>query len=570
MSLHDAQPEEPSLILTLTPEEARYGGIHMLLQPDGRPVMVTVPADTRENDEIRIPAQGTATSTPANTADLVIRIAFNQPDTTNTPVNPAALPESNLLFVEPRLANFPLIIPEMSDSPEFPVLLVDPPGSNASTLLFQAPQSAFSASPATPIPPEAPAALATSSQEHDEVSEFPTTPVPAVVTPMTELPTTPVPAVLPPQAEPTAEDAPILASAAPAEFIPFMPIPPIEAAIQINGEALPPDNVTPGSPLENADQQNPTAEPPDVPAVSPGGTDASNPLALPVWPNGATIPAPGQLPPLTPPRRKRLDTMAILSLCAALLLLLLSIGVAVFSFGYYQPAQAQARTDATANAIPTATLHAMQTQSAVVAKTAIAQQQATVITRRNLYTQSTSTRPFLSDSLSHQTNSAWDEIQYTDNSSCAFKHGNYEISEPSVGYFMPCFAENSFFTNFAVQVDLNIHSGGDGGGIAFRGDGQYGDGYYFRIDQMGYYLLYKYTTKSATIMSGQTYSYKVDQTNQLTIIVMGTTFYFYLNQQFLDSATDRTFGEGQVGLMAGNYQDPTIVDFHNFKVWLLP
>ena len=98
----------------------------------------------------------------------------------------------------------------------------------------------------------------------------------------------------------------------------------------------------------------------------------------------------------------------------------------------------------------------------------------------------------------------------------------------------------------------------------------YNSGYVFEIDSAGYYGLYTSTDKTRTVLTGQTSLYQMNQANQLTVIAMGTTFYFYLNHHFFDQATDKTFGEGQIGLIALDYQQPTTVVYNNLKVWLLP
>lgn len=292
---------------------------------------------------------------------------------------------------------------------------------------------------------------------------------------------------------------------------------------------------------------------------------------IPVPPAMSTPPfasLPSQPPPLRPMPGKHLDTKAILSICAALLLLVLSAGGLIANFVYYQPYRLHAAATATGIAIPTTTARAEQTYVASYEHTQVAQQQATASAEQNIYTQAISGKPFLNDSLKQQSTSAWDEGVIWQNSSCTFENGSYVVYQPNTDYFLPCFAETPTFINFALQVDINVVQG-DAGGVIFRGDSTYGDGYIFDIDKYGDYDLYKYTDKSANLLSGRSYDYQTDQKNRLTIIARGNTFYFYVNQHFVDSTTDKTFGEGSIGLIASDAQDPTTVAYNNIKVWLL-
>ncbi len=297
---------------------------------------------------------------------------------------------------------------------------------------------------------------------------------------------------------------------------------------------------------------------------------AADPLAQPLAPFvPAALPftPPAHLPAaLQSARGRRLDRLALFGLGAALLLLVLSAGGLLFDLTYYQPAQVQSAATATAHAAPTFTARASQTQIVYSEQTSTAQQQATVTAYQTLYKQALSVRPFINDSLKHQSNSAWDEGSLSDHSSCSFVHNSYEVKEPHAGYFMPCFAENSFFINFALQVNLTIVQG-DEAGVFFRVDDN-GDGYLFELSQTGSYDLYSYG--SHEVMSGQTQLYKFGQANQLTIIARGTNYYFYLNQQFIDTTSDKTFGEGALALVGSDIDNPTVVDYTNFKLWLLP
>lgn len=529
MSLQDAQHGEIFLALTITLDEAQSGGIRTLTLPDGREVTVSLPANIHANDVIRLSAQDFSTNNDQTPINLVLQISLSNATGSVAFANDANPARQTFAPANDELTRFPLILPTTQNSPDQPAHYSNSFANHESAALETASPVHFPVIPVTPIDLSAAQLTPSSNDATFFASELPTDRVPVV----------------------SINDA--AASSLPADLV---PVTPLDDDATRNISELPTDHI----PVAPDTQTEAPAAFASSEVVLFDDTAAASPLAFPT-----SAPPPPFLP--QPQRRKRLDTTAILSLCAAFLLLLLSAGGLVFDLVAYQPSQIQARTTATANAAPTFTAYAAQTQIAHSEQTSTAQQRATTTANQTIYTQATSGRPFVSDSLKHQSTSAWDEGQASDNASCTFKNGSYEVSMPETGYFLPCFAESSFFTDFAIQVDLNIRQGGSGG-IYFRaGDS---GGYVFDIDASGNYDFYTAANKTKSVLTGQTYSYQAAQANQLTIVITGNTFYFYLNQHFLDSTTDRTFGEGQLALIANDYQDTTTVDYNNFKVWLLP
>jgi serine/threonine protein kinase len=57
--------------------------------------------------------------------------------------------------------------------------------------------------------------------------------------------------------------------------------------------------------------------------------------------------------------------------------------------------------------------------------------------------------------------------------------------------------------------------------------------------------------------------------NVITIIARGSTFYFYVNQQFLTSASDSSLTCGKIGFFALDWTAPGAASFSNVKVWKL-
>jgi hypothetical protein len=56
--------------------------------------------------------------------------------------------------------------------------------------------------------------------------------------------------------------------------------------------------------------------------------------------------------------------------------------------------------------------------------------------------------------------------------------------------------------------------------------------------------------------------------NTLRVEAVGPNFTFYINNELVDVAIDSDFSQGDVGLLAGTYQEPGAhIAFDNFKVW---
>jgi hypothetical protein len=58
------------------------------------------------------------------------------------------------------------------------------------------------------------------------------------------------------------------------------------------------------------------------------------------------------------------------------------------------------------------------------------------------------------------------------------------------------------------------------------------------------------------------------QSNVLRVEVVDANFTFYINDELVDAAIDSKFGQGDIGLVAGTYEDAgTHIAFDNLKVW---
>jgi eukaryotic-like serine/threonine-protein kinase len=338
----------------------------------------------------------------------------------------------------------------------------------------------------------------------------------------------------------------------------FQPLPPTVRASDPNF----PPTIETAMPL--AQEPGGRASDPDL-----GGTVASTPA-----------PPPGIKPLPTPisPTPRSPHSIGKVILLAGLALLIIASGIGLF-------AVIHANQVATFNATATATAQAKSTTTAVAAQAtgiaeanAVATQNAanataTVTVYQNLYNQSTSGTPALSDPLSDNSNgNRWSES--TDNNgACQFTGGAYHVSTAQTNSFHICYASPSF-SNFAYQVQMKSIKC-DAGGVAFRANTTNNAFYLFDVGQDGSYQFLVCPPDPASCNSplsqGSSVAIKqgLNQTNLLAVIVKGNTITLYVNQQEIDSVTDNTFSHGGIGLIANDISNPTEVVYNNAKVWSL-
>lgn len=299
----------------------------------------------------------------------------------------------------------------------------------------------------------------------------------------------------------------------------------------------------------------------------------------------APQPAPVPRPPT--PRSSALSRPMLLLLGVVALLLALS-GVSLILYGtVIHPAQLhaeatatvqaafaqEARGTATAQAQASATAQAQANATATVQAQATAEAQATATAIQTLYTQSTSGTPSLYSSLAGQDGNNWDIYDTTDGGSCHFINGALQSTTNTKGYYTPCLALNSNYTDFAFQVQMTITQG-DAGGVVFRASSDNVHEYLFRVWNNGDYDLFVLKDSNNTTALIQDHSASiltgVGQGNVLTVIMRGSTIYLYVNQHYLGSASDSTLGSGAVGVFAdAPSSNSTSVSFTNAKVWTL-
>ena len=108
--------------------------------------------------------------------------------------------------------------------------------------------------------------------------------------------------------------------------------------------------------------------------------------------------------------------------------------------------------------------------------------------------------------------------------------------------------------------------------MIFRADTNTFKLYLFEVCTDGTYQLWDYrnangdasqlaTASSPAIKSG------LNQTNVLAVTAQGSTLTMYVNGQKLTSVTNNAYTQGQVGMVADSYNNPTGVLFSNARLW---
>lgn len=248
----------------------------------------------------------------------------------------------------------------------------------------------------------------------------------------------------------------------------------------------------------------------------------------------------------------------------------------IFYASVTRPAQFRARATATTQAIQTvnaqstATVNAQATSIANATVTAQAHTQATATALQNIYNQATSGTPTLASSLAFQTGSNWDIYDAVGGGGCGFAGAALHASVFQQNYYVPCFAHATNFGNFALEIQMNILKG-DEGGLIFRANDVANQFYLFRVGHDGTYslLVTRDNQHNTPILDDKSAAIKTNfgQINLLTVIAQGNNISLYINKQFVASTTDGSYARGEIGIFAGNGGHPTDVAFSNIRVW---
>lgn len=155
---------------------------------------------------------------------------------------------------------------------------------------------------------------------------------------------------------------------------------------------------------------------------------------------------------------------------------------------------------------------------------------------------------------------------------CQFTGGANHISASKPLQVNYCYERNINFSNFAYEVQMTIVQGVSGG-IVFRTDPTNENFYYFHVHIDGSYSLdiYNNNILNSTLKSGPNSNINIglNQSNLIAVVANGSNIYLYVNDQHIDSISDSTFSQGEIGVAAFSTGNQTEVVFSNAKVWTL-
>ena len=261
------------------------------------------------------------------------------------------------------------------------------------------------------------------------------------------------------------------------------------------------------------------------------------------------------------PPRQRSRSMGVLIAVIALLVIVGGIfGIVLFN----NHQAAAAHDNATATARIFATTQAAATAGAQATMTAVA-----------------STYPFsnnlvLNDPLtdsSHSSQYGWDDS----GSHCFFSAGSYHAFSDKSNTFYTCAATRENFTNFTLQVQMTIKTGGTAaeGGLIFRGNENNAQFYVLFIDTRGNYELDISVNSDGandrTLQKGTVAGFHsgLNQVHTLAVVANGPQITLYVDQNKVTEATDSTYSGGQIGFIGTYGTSNADVAYNNAKVWQL-
>jgi hypothetical protein len=223
-------------------------------------------------------------------------------------------------------------------------------------------------------------------------------------------------------------------------------------------------------------------------------------------------------------------------------------------------ATAQANMTATANANLTATAQANMTATASV-----------VAANQNPYA-SGGTLVMLDPLTDNSRGFAWPQGNYTDGA-CTFTGAGYQVNSPKTQFYFYCSSTSATYSNFTFEVHVQITKG-DCGGIIFRADTNTGKLYLFEVCSNGSYSLYNYKNSSgdsSQLANASSPAIKsgLNQVNVLAVTAQGATLTLYVNGQKITTLTNNAYSQGQVGMVADSFNNPTGALFTNARLWTL-
>jgi len=165
--------------------------------------------------------------------------------------------------------------------------------------------------------------------------------------------------------------------------------------------------------------------------------------------------------------------------------------------------------------------------------------------------------------------SGWDRV-LNDGGIMDYDSGGYRmlIREPKVNYWS---TPGKIFGDMRVEADATKLNGPDENRVGLICRYQGGDYYFFIISTDGFYGIGKFIGGQSILLGQESMVpsdiIQADGINHLRADCIGNTLTFYVNFTQLTSVQDSDFPNGDVGLVAGTFNEPGVdVLFQNFVV----
>jgi len=161
-----------------------------------------------------------------------------------------------------------------------------------------------------------------------------------------------------------------------------------------------------------------------------------------------------------------------------------------------------------------------------------------------------------------------------DVSHCTFSSGAYHVQRTTSG-LLSCNPEAAqlMLSNLTFEATLTIIKG-DYVGFVLRIDQAKGLGYLVLIGQKGDYAIDTVNFQDAKtpykiLKSGSNNSINkgLGVANVAAVVANGNTIGLYVNNQYVDSATDSTYTQGQIGVCAYGNNAASDASVTNARVW---
>ena len=165
-------------------------------------------------------------------------------------------------------------------------------------------------------------------------------------------------------------------------------------------------------------------------------------------------------------------------------------------------------------------------------------------------------------------------VSWSENSHCSFSGSAYHAIVDKAGYYYPCIATKTSFSNFTFEVQMTIKQGDNStsGGLIFRAspnDRQY----LLFLDTQGNYdfevSVDRTGTNSRIVKRGQVTGFTTGLylVHTLGVVANGNQISLYVDQQSVMQLTDPTYTSGEIGILAYSAGSTADVAYNNLKVW---